>query len=93
MQALLNFFPMIILGAYIVSLMMIAINIVPFDNLASLVFAIIIASSMVITECCYIIYLLSLMPLSKRGYRRGTIICIGSFRCIARKHFNMDIYG
>ncbi|MEL7569903.1 MAG: helix-turn-helix transcriptional regulator [Eubacteriaceae bacterium] len=77
MQALLNFFPMIILGAYIASLMMLAINIVPFDNIASLVFAIITASSMVITECCYIIYLLSLMPLSKKGYMRGTIICIG----------------
>lgn len=77
MQVLLNLFPMIILGSYVVSLMLFAIDIVPFDNMASLVFATITACSMVITECCYIIYLLSLMPLSRKGFIRGSVICIG----------------
>jgi len=82
MQVLLNFFPMIILSAYIVSFMMFAIEFSNFDKTESIVFSIIIASFMVMTECCYVIYLLSLMPLSKKGFKRGTIICIIVSACL-----------
>lgn len=77
MQVLLNLFPTIILGAYIVSFMIEAIGFVPFSEVTSIVFSIIIASSMVMTECCYVIYLLSLMPISNKGFKRSIVICIG----------------
>ena len=77
MQSLLNFFPMVILGAYIVSFMIVAIGFSPFSEVTSIVFAIIIASSMVMTECCYVIYLLSLMPISQKGFKRSIALCIG----------------
>jgi len=77
MQVLLNWFPAVILATYLISLLLVANGMPLWEKNTSIVFAVIIAVSMVSTECCYVIYLLGLMPLSKKGYRRGVIICIG----------------
>lgn len=77
MQVLLNFFPTVILATYFISLLIVTNGVILWGKTISIVFALIIAVSMVITECCYVIYLLRLMPLSKKGYRRGVVICIG----------------
>ncbi|MGI6349783.1 MAG: response regulator transcription factor [Eubacteriales bacterium] len=77
MQALLNSFPAIILATYLISIWLVTSGTLLWGRNTSVVFAILIAVSMVSTECCYVIYLLSLMPLSKKGYRRGVVICIG----------------
>ncbi len=79
MQALLNSFPAIILATYLISIWLVTSGTLLWGRNTSVVFAILIAVSMVSTECCYVIYLLSLMPLSKKG-----TVAVSSFALVYR---------